>query len=226
MDGEGRQSDAAYHAMREMVRRREFAPGQILSENQLAKMLGYGRTPVREAVLRLGYEGLFELLPKRGILVQSLDAREVAELYEVRSRLETLAAARAAAPGRISAEGVAELQAIIDRQIVAERAAPSVSADLRAVDREFHTTIWAHAGNRRLQTMLLALLDAAELDPLWDQIMLVQAQRPDAHTEHQEILDAIAANDARRAEDAMLEHGRSYQRGLFEHLTHDSLVPR
>lgn len=208
-----------------MVRRREFTPGQILSENQLAKLLHVGRTPVREAVLRLRYEGLFEMLPKRGILVRSLDSRDIAELYEVRSRLETLAVARAAAGG-VPKSGVERLQQLIEAQTEAARAEEISPDRLRAIDREFHSEIWLHADNRRLRSMLLSLLDAAELDPLWDQIMVVLAQRQDAHSEHQEILDAIVARDPARAEEAMRKHNRSYQQSLVDRMMSDGFAPR
>jgi DNA-binding GntR family transcriptional regulator len=213
-----RQSESAYKAIREMVRRRELTPGEIVSENQLAKQLGVGRTPVREAVLRLGYEGLFVMLPKRGILVRSMSVRDISEMYEVRSRLETLAAARAAAPGRMTSAALDRLRELVREQIEEGSSDVPDAIRLRRLDREFHIEIWKQAGNERLRAMLLSLLDAAELDPLWDQIMIVRRWNSSV-IEHHAIVDALEAGDPAAAEAAMLEHNRSYQRLIVQYLS-------
>lgn len=219
MTPDDRQSATAYQAIREMVRRRELNPGEIVSENSLAKQLGMGRSPVREAVLRLSYEGLFVMLPKRGILVRSMSVKEIGEMYEVRSRLETLAAARAAT--RISPDALARLEEIIVRQREEGSTGEPDAIRLRQLDREFHKVIWASAGNERLRTMLRSLLDAAELDPLWDKIMIVKRWNVSV-AEHSTIVEALAATDPVAAEAAMLEHNRSYQRLVVEVLTEEA----
>ncbi len=221
METDDRQSATAYQALREMVRRRELTPGEIVSENSLAKQLGMGRSPVREAVLRLSYEGLFVMLPKRGILVRSMSVQDISEMYEVRSRLETLAAARAAA--RKIAPVLERLREIVAQQIEVGNTEAPDAMRLRELDREFHKEIWQAAGNERLRVMLRSLLDAAELDPLWDQIMIVRRWNVSVG-EHQAILDQLAAGDAAAAEAAMLEHNRSYQRLVVQYLSEEAGV--
>jgi len=206
MTTDDRQSATAYQAIREMVRRRELSPGEIVSENSLAKLLGMGRSPVREAVLRLSYEGLFVMLPKRGILVRSMTVKDISEMYEVRSRLETLAAARAAT--RIGPDALDRLRTIIAQQMDEGSTAEPDAIRLRELDREFHQEIWKAAGNERLRAMLLSLLDAAELDPLWDKIMIVRRWNISV-AEHEAIVEALAAADSAQSEAAMLEHNRS-----------------
>jgi DNA-binding GntR family transcriptional regulator len=219
MTTDDRQSATAYQAIREMVRRRELSPGEIVSENSLAKQLGMGRSPVREAVLRLSYEGLFVMLPKRGILVRSMSVKDISEMYEVRSRLETLAAARAAS--RIGREGLERLRTIVEQQTEEGATGEPDAIRLRELDREFHKAVWAAAGNERLRTMLLSLLDAAELDPLWDKIMIIRRWNVSV-TEHAAIVDALAAADPAAAEAAMLDHNRSYQRLVVEFLSEEA----
>lgn len=221
METDDRQSATAYQALREMVRRRELTPGEIVSENSLSKQLGMGRSPVREAVLRLSYEGLFVMLPKRGILVRSMSVKDISEMYEVRSRLETLAAARAAA--RMSAPVLERLRAIVAEQYEVGAAELPDAIRLRELDREFHKEVWQAAGNERLRAMLLSLLDAAELDPLWDQIMIVRRWNVSV-AEHQAIVDQLAAGDPAAAEAAMLEHNRSYQRLVVQYLSEEAGV--
>ena len=89
-------AEKAYRIIEEKIVTLEIKPGAVLSENTLSKMLGIGRTPVREALHRLGREGLITVLPRRGILVASMDVREQLQMLEVRREIERLMARKAA----------------------------------------------------------------------------------------------------------------------------------
>ena len=65
--------DRAYFAIRELVVALELAPGSSVSERELQKRLGVGRTPVREALQRLEGERLVEVYPRRGIFVSNVN---------------------------------------------------------------------------------------------------------------------------------------------------------
>lgn len=80
----------AYHALEERIVTLELAPGAILSEQQLAKELAIGRSPVREALQRLAHEGLVVVLPRRGVLVSEINAGKHRQLLEVRREIERL----------------------------------------------------------------------------------------------------------------------------------------
>lgn len=102
----------AYRRLEELVVTLELRPGQVLSETDLAKQLGIGRTPIREALQRLAREGLITVLPRRGILVSALDVRRQLKLLELRRELERLmsrcAARRAGAEERAAFAEIAE----------------------------------------------------------------------------------------------------------------------
>lgn len=72
-------------------------PGTRLVEQELAQQYSVSRLPVREALRILHNEGLVEHLPTRGVVVRTLDRRQVSELYDLREALEVLAARQAAA---------------------------------------------------------------------------------------------------------------------------------
>ena len=57
----------AYTQIEERIATLSLKPGQIVSENGLSKLLGLGRTPVREALQQLAREGLVVIVPKLGI---------------------------------------------------------------------------------------------------------------------------------------------------------------
>ena len=62
-------AEGAYRAIEEMIVTRQLRPGSMVSENQLSEQLGCGRTPIREALQRLKFEGYVEIHPRRGVLV-------------------------------------------------------------------------------------------------------------------------------------------------------------
>lgn len=69
-------ADQAYARIEEGIATLQLKPGQIVSENGLAKLLGLGRTPVREALQQLAREGLVIIMPKLGIMVSEIDVRK------------------------------------------------------------------------------------------------------------------------------------------------------
>ena len=86
----------AYGRLEEMIVTLRLEPGQILSEAFLVGELHIGRTPVREALQRLAFEGLVVILPRRGVLVSEIDLSQQLTLLEVRREIERLIARKAA----------------------------------------------------------------------------------------------------------------------------------
>lgn len=89
-------AEQAYRQLEEMIVTLELPPNMLLSEDELARRLGIGRTPVREAVKRLALDGLVRVLPRRGLQVTEIDGEHELLLLEVRRELERLVARRAA----------------------------------------------------------------------------------------------------------------------------------
>lgn len=84
-----RVSDAAYHELRARIVDLTFPPGEMVNELQLAKALGLGRMPVREAIARLAQERFISVLPRRGMVIADLSLTEVLNLMEARLVVET-----------------------------------------------------------------------------------------------------------------------------------------
>lgn len=89
-------TDEAYRLIEEMVVTLKLAPGSIVTEQELCKDLDIGRTPVREALVRLKRDGLLSVIPRRGILVRPIETNETMMTLEVRHLVETLIVERAA----------------------------------------------------------------------------------------------------------------------------------
>jgi DNA-binding GntR family transcriptional regulator len=127
-------SEKAYRHLEEAIVTMSLAPGALLSETQLARELGIGRTPVREALQRLSIDGLVTVLPKRGVLVSEISAQSQLRLLEVRRVVEALMVELAA--GRASPAERAGFASLANRfRASGEKL---MELDFMRTDREFN----------------------------------------------------------------------------------------
>ena len=97
--------------LRDAIRKGKLKPGERLMESQLAEDLGVSRTPVREAIRKLELEGYVIMMPRRGTYVANLSIRDVNEVFEIRTSLDSLASGLAAE--RITDEELERLQRLL-----------------------------------------------------------------------------------------------------------------
>jgi DNA-binding GntR family transcriptional regulator len=89
--GEQRQqslADRAFESIEEMIVGGMLAPGSLISESELSKLLKMGRTPIREAIARLRFIGFVDVHARKGISVSGIDVIRHLEVLEVRRPLE------------------------------------------------------------------------------------------------------------------------------------------
>ncbi|MCC6197394.1 MAG: GntR family transcriptional regulator [Burkholderiales bacterium] len=89
-------TDRAYTSLEELIVTLQLAPGSAVSEASLSERLGIGRTPIREALQRLGRERLVRILPRRGVIVSEINVKSQLRLLELRREVERLLACCAA----------------------------------------------------------------------------------------------------------------------------------
>lgn len=215
-------ADRAYAALRAGILDGRYGPGARLGEIEVAAELGLSRTPVREALRRLGSEGLVESLPNRGARVRSWSADDLDESYEVRAVLEGLGARRAAS--RVSAEQLERLGELAGEMVRADPSlghrAPGDFADLAALNAEFHALILGASGSGRLGAALATVVQL----PLV--LRTYQRYTPEAlarsHAHHHEIVDALRAADGSWAESVMRSHVLAARAVLLRSLREDA----
>ncbi len=86
----------ALSVLKELIVDNRLASGSNHLESELAEMLGMSRTPVREATLILEAQGLIEVKPRHGIRILSLSPKDMSEIYDILTELESLSAELAA----------------------------------------------------------------------------------------------------------------------------------
>ncbi|MCT7376554.1 GntR family transcriptional regulator [Chelativorans salis] len=91
-----RAAGKAYRALERMVVTLELPPGSVTTEGALIEHLALGRTPVREAIQRLAWEGLVEVRPRAGLTITPLNASDWLKVIEARRGVEVVLARAAA----------------------------------------------------------------------------------------------------------------------------------
>lgn len=87
-----RAADVAYDTIETMISTLQLEPGSPVVEAEIVERTGLGRTPVREALLRMISIGLIEQQPRRGLLVSHIDLAEHLDVLQTRRALEVLIA--------------------------------------------------------------------------------------------------------------------------------------
>lgn len=202
-------ADRAYVAIRDQLIMLEIRPGEPIDDDELARSLGVGRTPVREALKRLEGDRLVVTYPRRGTFATGMDITDLAHISEIRVQLEPLAARRAAGHAvRHVRDELAQLAVRIEELDVSE-----VERDeLMRWDLVVHRSIYRAAGNPHLEDVLV------RYDNLATRIFCLFLDRlptVDQHVgEHVGLLRAIAAGDADRAEDLARGHVVGFERTI------------
>lgn len=192
--------DQVYGVIRERILAGDLPRGARVHQEDVAADLGVSRTPVREALRRLAAEGLIEMRTNRGARVTDLATDDMDQPYEARLVVEPGIARLAA--GRELPKPRARMRRAVAAQ---RRAIPDVPRTF-AANREFHIALAEASGN----AFLLQFIEHLWVARIGEAIYEHQAETPERMSldadEHEQILNAIEAGDARRAETLTRRH--------------------
>ncbi|CAK7256400.1 MULTISPECIES: GntR family transcriptional regulator [unclassified Shinella] len=91
-DSAASQAHLAYLALEGLIVTLKLKPGSLVTERQLIALAGHGRTPVREAIQKLEWQGLIAVRPRAGLQITAIRPEDHAEVMATRRQLEPLAA--------------------------------------------------------------------------------------------------------------------------------------
>lgn len=191
------QFHAAYRDIKQKILSGFFSSDARLRELEISKLIGMGRTPVREALKRLEDERLLTHEPRRGLVITKIDRQGVTELYAMREVLEG-AAAEFAARHATDAE-------IDNMQFILEQSALPESDPVR-MNLQFHEAIYGAAHNQHLIRTLQSIADTTFL--LGRSTLQSPERAEKAVAEHRQILEAIRKRDPEAANMAAKQHIR------------------
>jgi DNA-binding GntR family transcriptional regulator len=194
--------ERAVRELRDRILTGALPAGTRIDLDAITTEFATSRTPVREALLELSFEGLVHVAPRSGITVIGISSTDVIDSFTIMGVLTGQAAAWAAE--RVTPDELASL-----RELAAEVAARSGEESIGEANWRFHQAIHRAAHSRRL---LAQLTQAARMVPT-NFLTLFPEHEKHSLDEHNELLEAIAERDAERArsvaERHVLEAGRS-----------------
>ena len=152
-------TDRVYDAVYQAVLEHRLEPGQRLREAEMAAEFGVSRTVVRQALQRLAQDQVIELMHNRGARVPLPSLEDARHVFEARRMVECEVARRLG--GQLSAEQLAQLQAIADAEQEADRRGDRAEA-IRC-SGEFHNTLARMYGNPVFLRMLTGLMPTTSL---------------------------------------------------------------
>ncbi|MGX9935485.1 GntR family transcriptional regulator [Advenella kashmirensis] len=191
------QFHAAYRDIKQKILSGFFSSDARLREMEISKLIGMGRTPVREALKRLEDERLLTHEPRRGLVITRIDKQGVTELYAMREVLEG-AAAEFAARHATDAE-IDNMQSILEQS-------EQPDCDPVRMNLQFHEAIYGAAHNQHLIRTLQSISDTTFL--LGRSTLQSPQRAQKAVAEHQQILAAIRNRDPQAASTAAKNHIR------------------
>lgn len=173
-------------------------PGEELRENELARRYGVSKSPVRDAMQKLEFEGLVEIEPRRGHRVKPISVSDAEDMLDLRVILETAAVRRIAE--RASEADLEDLDRF--------RSADTTSiSGFTVYNRDFHKYLSRLSGNRRLAEETQRVME------MYDRLCMVSLSNkrgPDSFAEpladHVAIIDALQARDGTRAARLLTRH--------------------
>jgi DNA-binding GntR family transcriptional regulator len=200
--------DQVYRALLDAISDGSLAPGERITQEDIAERLAVSRQPVLQALRLLKKDGFVLDAPGRGVQVTPLDAEWTARVYQVRGALDALAARLAAGhrsrldprlieQGRKAARG-RNIQAMID------------------ADMAFHNAIYVASGNPLIEQS--AQLHWRHLRRVMGAVLQSSRQRENVWDEHSAIADAITAGDVARAVRQVEHHAHQAGSDLTERL--------
>ena len=192
-----------FEALRELILSLELEPGTVLPRAELAERFGLSQTPVRDALTRLGEEGLVDIFPQHATVVSRIDAGAAQRAHFLRRSIELeivreLAGRPAAAQGPL----LAGLRELVARQSRAVAAQDYVA--FRQADQAFHREMYDAAGLHDLWELVRQR--SGHIDRLRHLHLPAKGKAQAILRDHKAIVDAIEAGDAGAAQDALRAH--------------------
>ena len=133
-------SQACYAKLLERIVRVDLAPGQRIIEEEMRNDMGFGASPIREAIRRLEYEQLVVVYPRSGTYVAGIDLKGARDLMQLRSAIEGTAASLAGQHG--SKHEREQLVALAEEQLKATELHACVD-----LDAQFHHSVYTMSRN-------------------------------------------------------------------------------
>jgi len=177
-----------------------YKKGEAIIESKVSINLGVSRTPVREALRQLELEELVSIIPNKGAVVNGINAKDISDIYLIRSRIEGLAA-------KLCAEIITEEQINTFEEIIMLSEFHLQKEHLEQVyklDNKFHELLYEGSNSRMLRHILSDFHHYVQR--VRKESLRSTDRAKDSINEHKAIVEALKNNNGELAEQLTNEH--------------------
>jgi len=208
-------SEQIYEIIKEQIIQNEIRPGSRISVDEIQKKYKISKTPLKEALSRLEFEGLVTVKPRSGTYVSTPTKDEMAQIYDLRLAIEWMAV-------QLSTPNIPEKKLVdlknrvieAEKQIFENNYQPFFQTDI-----EIHKIIFEYANNKYIQKVK----DMIDTHIHWFRILgATEQHRPyKSSVRHLEILNAMLKRDVNLAAELMKTHIEEVKEAVIEDITAD-----
>jgi len=203
-------ADKAYKLIKLRIIGNKFSPNMHLSEDKLVSMLKIGRTPVREAIVRLKHEGFLTVMSRRGIFINFFSESELRQIYEMMEALEGMAVKLVAK--RITQKGIERLEKVVEEM---EKAFQSNNQKKWAKsDIKLHRLIQQMSGNRYIAKAMVLIDERIKRARTLH--LQIQGLPVKSTQQHRQIVEAIKRGDPDTARKLTENHIETVRKDIIK----------
>jgi len=214
-------ADNVYEQLKEWMFESRFSPGDRLPVDDIATEMSVSRQPVMDAMKRLELEGFVSIVPQVGCKVREYSRESLHDFYLLLAYAEGLTAELAVE--KATEEDLINLRVIseqIGRISGQKLATPDMARLYRTLNRKFHKEIRRIARSPSMTELVESMGDRSDffIATSGRSIFAEKQRLKDAHVEHEGVLKAFFARDAKQAGKAMKAHILETDVAMQEHL--------
>ena len=192
-------SEQTYLELSQMIMTNKFSPGDKITEEQVAQLLGVSRTTVKKAFTALVNEGILEDIPRKGVFLKKYSKEEILEIYDLREVSAGLSARYATL--NMTRRDLNTLESIYQEMETAAKLRDNKA--YAQCDLELHEAIVRFSGS----TILPQIISSFNLR--LKSFNFTGMRNPeDTIEEHKNIIDCLARGNPDEAEKSMRIHIR------------------
>ncbi|WP_321822615.1 MULTISPECIES: GntR family transcriptional regulator [unclassified Burkholderia] len=183
-----------YEYLREMLRSGNLTPGSTIQTATLAKQLGISKTPLRDALIQLQAEGFLRILPQRGVVISTLNSKELEQIVEILGALESKALMRAFP--RIDSGHIEKMKKINEKLISLISAGDRAFRQYNELNIAFHDVFLNLCDNHLMVNQIRMLKERMYHFPDRDYGDVWRQMNADEHRELIELIETGRATNA------------------------------
>jgi len=201
--------EKVYDFLKEQMNEGKLVPGSLINLQEISKSMGISMTPLREALVKLEVEGFITIIPRRGVVLNTLTLSKIKEIYQIIGSLE--AAALEDFYSSINEETISDL-----KKLNAKMEEALKKKDFNAyldMNRNFHETWLIGCGNEELYKVVKSMKERLYEFPRnvdlildWEEVSL---------SEHQKIIQSLEEKDIEGAVRYLKDVHWSYKQQEF-----------